>query len=173
MDLPHKKLDTGACYCYTINNPTYGDFARFRTRQQGHPLNGVVFELFGMENYREKNVIEKRLGIKHTPHLQGMIVFAYKIPWKDLKELFPRAHLETMRDFTASQIYCQKEGIVSQYGSVVDAHRIFNELKFKKLKVRGELKGELDSNTTTLPPELLDQPFFGFEEYKKNMKNPM
>lgn len=173
MDLPHKILDTGACYCYTINNPTYGDFARFRTRQQGHPLNGVVFELFGMENYREKNVIEKRLGIKHTPHLQGMIVFAYKIPWKDLKELFPRAHLETMRDFTASQIYCQKEGIVSQYGSVIDAQRVFNDLKFKKLKVRGANGGSCGSVTTPQPPDLLDQPFIGFHLDKKNPTEPM
>lgn len=68
-----------------------------------------------------KKIVHVIIGLEGKsiqPHLQIAIRFPSQIRWKEVKLLFPRAHIEIARDYKASVEYCRKEGTFLEYGQI-------------------------------------------------------
>lgn len=56
----------------------------------------------------EKYAWQYEIGEQGTPHIQGHIGFKNPRTFNSIKKLFPRAHIERVRNVKASEEYCQK-----------------------------------------------------------------
>lgn len=116
------KTPTSAFWCETINNPTEADYQRQRERHDGkYTLEyqagvSVIYEIVGREGFNGPTYLQKRRGIVPTRHLQGYIVFDRQMTFKEVKNLFPRAHIEMAKSHIGSAMYCRKENSFDEYG---------------------------------------------------------
>jgi hypothetical protein len=54
-----------------------------------------------------------------TAHYQMAMCFNQPTPWRDVKLLFPRAHIEQLKyTYPAAAAYCRKEGVYFELGSM-------------------------------------------------------
>jgi len=84
-------------YFFTINNFEYGDIESLQFAYDiGLIEDGVV--------------AHEGRALGKTPHLQMVIRFEVPQEWKYVKSLFPRAHIEVVKNFYAAYHYCTKEG---------------------------------------------------------------
>jgi hypothetical protein len=81
-------------WCFTLNNYTDQDIADFKA------------SFADSKDF----VVGKEVGTNGTPHLQGVIRFEKARTYNNMKKLLPRAHIEMMKKYNASVIYCKKEG---------------------------------------------------------------
>lgn len=66
----------------------------------------------------------KEVGAEGTPHLQGYVVFKNKKSLKQVKALWPRAHLEHARaNAEANRTYCSKDGDFFEKGTAPKTNR--------------------------------------------------
>lgn len=85
-----KKLSRG--WCFTINNYTDEEYKSLGSIECKYQIAG------------------KEVGEEGTPHLQGYVYFDTLKSLKQLKKLYPRAHLEQTKGSALSNIrYCSKE----------------------------------------------------------------
>lgn len=54
-------------------------------------------------------VFQEEKGAKGTPHLQGFHMFKSPKTFEQVKEIFPTAHIEVVRNIIAIKKYCSKE----------------------------------------------------------------
>ena len=128
-------------YCLTINNPkgAYTTDAGLKMPAESnfvstldmHDLlvtKHVIHYIIGDEGGWSKEAARKNnfrmsKGYKPlTPHLQCAIYFKEKKSFKEVKAIFPRAHIERLRmPYTAAWFYCRKEGIFDERGDLKEA----------------------------------------------------
>lgn len=108
-------------YCMTINNPKMTDLdALTRLRCDSSLLAHIVI---GHEGY----------SYGRTPHEQIAVCFKKKMSWKEVKNLFPRAHIEPLRyDYGLAVAYCEKEGLFIHEGSMDEAKKLIFQDLMKK-----------------------------------------
>lgn len=83
-------------YCLTINNYSCQDVIQVqKLKDSGKLSHGII----GIEGCQ----------VGKTPHLQMSLRFSCSTSWKEVKALFPRAHIERARCYEASVSYCKKE----------------------------------------------------------------
>ena len=88
-------------WLYTLNNYTEEEVAAVR-------LVDCVYQVFGYE-------VAPTTG---TPHLQGYVRFKTEKSLKQLKKMYPRAHVELRRGTITEAIdYCVKEGKYEEHGT--------------------------------------------------------
>lgn len=90
-------------FCLTLNSFKREDYSHF---YRLHLTKIISHVIIGLE------------GEKSQPHLQVALRFSEKIRWKEVKLLFPRAHIELARDYCASVEYCKKEGSFMEFGQI-------------------------------------------------------
>lgn len=66
-------------------------------------------EVKALSTLKCEYLFQEETGENGTPHLQGMLYYKNAVPFKTVKELFPRAHIEKMKNKIASIKYCSKE----------------------------------------------------------------
>lgn len=132
-------------YCLTINNPQPARFVQsgsslipaesdFVSTLKSHNMtvgDEVVHYIVGYEggyskeSHRINNFREMKGYKPLTPHLQCAIYFKDPKSFKEVKKIFPRAHIERLRmPYVAAWFYCKKEGVYDQKGNFDDAMRI-------------------------------------------------
>lgn len=84
-------MSRSQAWCFTLNNYTEDELPRV----QGIDCSYLTYG--------------KEVGQEGTPHLQGYIRFKTKKSLSQVKELLPRAHLETSNTVAAAIKYCHKE----------------------------------------------------------------
>lgn len=92
-------------WCFTVNNP----------RSFHKDLNDL-------KNY-EYIVVGNEVGEEGTPHLQGFVVFKSRLRFNQVKTMIPRAHVETMYQFSTpkkASDYCKKDGDWTEEGVLPD-----------------------------------------------------
>lgn len=105
-------------YCMTINNPIYADYEAIKAFDKSEDR---AFMVVGHENFRERTFMEKKQGKKLTPHLQMFVVCNREMSFFEMKEWFPRAHIEVARKFYEGFFYCLKDGYFEVTGNVTNA----------------------------------------------------
>lgn len=92
-------------YCFTINNPDFGEShkdlsAWFQSNAQ--------YVVMGIE-----------VGASGTQHIQGYVYFANPRSFKSLKKIMPTAHIEVAKGtpLQASD-YCKKDGNYTEFGEL-------------------------------------------------------
>lgn len=97
--VPQKKtrMSRARHWCITINNPTDNDRSQFTEEVvKARPIKYLVWQ------------VEK--GENDTPHIQGYVCFTKQFRLSQVKEYFPRAHLEVARGKPEdNKRYCTKE----------------------------------------------------------------
>lgn len=95
------------CWCMTINNPM--------------PLKN--------DGFIDKMFLGYVVGYEHgddphrTPHLQCAMIFKSPKTFRQVRVLFPRAHIEPMRDrWKSAGSYCMKDGNWRSFGLYQDEH---------------------------------------------------
>jgi len=97
----------GKRFCFTLNNYTEADIARFVD---------AVDRLY--------LIIGKEVGDSGTPHLQGYITFSKNKRLAALRDICGRAHWEQAQGSTDQNIaYCSKDGDFVEYGERPKAGR--------------------------------------------------
>lgn len=123
-------------YCFTINNPNGWDDADIET-------------LKGASDY---GVVGKEVGECGTPHLQGFVRFTYSVPFKRIKTLLPRAHIEAQRGSVhQASDYCKKDGDFIEWGTLPELKRTGKE-RWRFIIERAEI-GDLGSIRDEYPGE--------------------
>lgn len=156
-------------FCMTINNPIDSDYNNIRDFDNPEKR---AFMVVGHENFRAQTFMEKRRGIKPTPHLQMFVVCNREMSFYEMKNAFPRAHIEVARKFYEGFFYCFKEGYFTVTGCLtvawskwlIQLERRERHLESKK-KREGEYKGEGVSVTPSSPPPDDSEPF-GFHQWE-------
>ncbi|AUM61916.1 Rep [uncultured virus] len=84
-------------WCITINNPIDSDKSQFEEEVvRSRPIKYIVWQIESGEN--------------GTPHIQGYVCFSKQLRLNQVKEYFPRAHLEVARGKPEdNKKYCTKE----------------------------------------------------------------
>jgi len=134
----------------TINNPTYEDKCSIRALDSNKDICYIVC---GDEGYQRGK----------TPHLQIAMCFHRKKTFKQMKEMFSRAHIEIVKfDFGLAAAYCKKEGIFREYGSLVQACILSSPLlataKEKKDKIKEEIRTSQLGTAYFVPLESSEAP---------------
>lgn len=83
-------------YVFTWNNYEKGDMGR------------MVY-YFTEERSGIEYIFQEEVGECGTPHLQGCFKSKNSIPFKTLKNRFPKVHWEVCKDWAASVKYCSKD----------------------------------------------------------------
>jgi len=124
-EVPLVLAGKGSAWHIVTNNPTDGDWDRLRERQRLYQEDGVwnsldiVYEMWALENARDRTFMEKRLGIKLTPHFQTAIVFRKPKTFEFVRSLFPRSHVEPVkRCFVSNYLYISKSAPLQSYGNI-------------------------------------------------------
>jgi hypothetical protein len=98
----------------TVNNPLTGeDGFDEQTYISGILGNSDIFVhgILGYEGYNTYN-----------PHFQMAVCFVEPKGFKEVKALFPRAHIESLKNaYYKSVYYCMKEGSSEEYGDLFQA----------------------------------------------------
>jgi hypothetical protein len=139
-------------YALTINNPKPARLVQdnsvvipaesdFVTTLRCHDMTvgkEVVHYIVGYEGgysreaYRKNNFREMKGYKPLTPHLQCAIFFREPKSFKEVKKIFPRAHIERLRlPYVAAWFYCKKEGVFDQRGNFDDAMKLDTAARLK------------------------------------------
>jgi hypothetical protein len=149
-------------YFLTINNPTYPDIlsVRYALTDSETYLHFVVGrEGFSVHQYGFGGVRPR------TRHLQICMMFRKSTPWKTVKNLFPRAHVESIKyDYLLAAAYCKKEGDFDESGDLQLAYNAYNERVAKRLKVADEKGDKGVVNVTPPSPSSAVVPTIGCPE---------
>lgn len=95
-------------YVLTINNYTSEELQAIKVMAKAGLFLHMVI---GSEGEQSK-----------TPHLQMCLTFNANTPWKKVKALFPRAHIERLKyDYLLACKYCKKEDRYYEYGDFMSA----------------------------------------------------
>lgn len=119
-------------YCLTVNNPTKMDHDMVHLLLD--PANMFKYSLIHfVVGYEHYNIISVKYA-KKTPHLQIAMCFSEPKSFFDIKRLFPRAHIESIRtSYNRAVSYCLKEadqGMQRQVGSKSYANfKLYNVLE--------------------------------------------
>lgn len=102
-----RRFKKGYAWCLTINNPRFvPDIKMIEDIIKDPDSHEVAFLYAGREHYSMIDIKYRKL----TPHFQMIIVFGAKKTFKDVKKLFPRAHIEAaVGSFLQAYSYCCKE----------------------------------------------------------------
>lgn len=111
-------------WCLTINNPTQQDYQVIEELLDPCKLyeNRLIHMVVGYEHF---NIVSIKYCKNRTLHLQVALCFSEKRDFANMKLLFPRAHIETLRSAYARAVrYCLKEegAIQKQVGSFAYAN---------------------------------------------------
>lgn len=88
-------------WCFTINNPTYGD----------------SLDVEALKHNARYFVYGKEVGEGGTPHFQGFVYFQHPVTFGRIRQLLQRAHIERQRGTLEQAItYCQKDGDWEEWG---------------------------------------------------------
>lgn len=92
-------------WCFTINNPV--------TECAGWVSVDMTYLLCG-----------KEVGENGTPHIQGYVQMKQRKTLNQMRQYFPRAHLEVARGTPSQNIeYCSKQQSFHEHGNVLDAKK--------------------------------------------------
>lgn len=105
--IKRKRINTSYSWCLTINNPRYIPDIKTVESIVANPEDyEVAYMYVGREHYNMIDIKYRKL----TPHFQMLITFGCRKTFKDVKKLFPRAHIEaTVGSFRQALNYCLKE----------------------------------------------------------------
>jgi len=142
-------------YCMTINNPIDSDYDNIRYFDKADHR---AFMVVGHENFRAPNFMERRQGRKPTPHLQMFVVCNREMSFYEMKNMFPRAHIEVARKFYEGFFYCFKDGYFVVSGNLTDAwlrwqQQLEDREKHLNSKKRGTIGGVVSTTTPTTPDD--------------------
>lgn len=142
----------GYAYCLTINNPTVADYMQVDKIVEDPAELQVAHFVCGWEHF---NIVDLKYR-KLTPHLQIAVCFGAHTPWREVKRMFPRAHIEPLRGtYVRAVDYCLKEAraIQVQAGDLDFAKFLLGEDIVEANTAGG--KGEV---LLTPPPAALTSP---------------
>jgi hypothetical protein len=87
---------------------------------------------YSRESIRKNNFRELHGYKPLTPHLQCAIYFKDPKSFKEVKKIFPRAHIERLRlPYVAAWFYCKKEGVYDQKGDFTAAMKVDTAKRLK------------------------------------------
>lgn len=87
---------------------------------------------YSKEAWRKNNFRESKGYKPLTPHLQCAIYFRDRKSFKQVKDIFPRAHIERLKlPYVAAWFYCRKEGVFEERGSFQEAMKHDTSLRLK------------------------------------------
>lgn len=119
-------------YILTINN---------YTEEDKHLLQSA--------NVLTKVVAQAEVGEQGTKHIQAYICFNKKVRFNQVKQLFPRAHIEDCKDINKSILYCQKanskdavqpwEFFKGVNKTIIIKPILFTDLKEHQAKLAGDI----------------------------------
>ena len=128
----------------TINNPVFKDVELVSAMLQSPETYQIAYFCNGWEHYSVVDIKYRKL----TPHYQMLIVFGVYKTFKDVKALFPRAHIEALwATVDRASSYCKKDGVFKEAGSMDWAEFLLGESK-----LGGELKDSDGGKGVVLPP---------------------
>jgi len=129
----------GFGYCLTINRPNVGDYpSDVLIRNQVDFVYLIVGEEFA--------------PVTGTFHYQVAVHFSKEMKWKDIKSLFPLAHIEVMKSSLLRNVsYCMKSGHFRQHGDLTRALDI-ESARSASLESQAIIrKGKKGKDSTTIP----------------------
>lgn len=126
-------------WCFTINNPTFGDALDIEALKQN-----CAYYVFGREHGEDRG----------TLHWQGYCYFPNPVSMSRVKQLLRRAHVEPQRGTCNQAItYCQKEGDWEEWGDKPEHGGGSTQRERWRELIQLAERGELDTIRDRFPGE--------------------